>query len=140
MAAEENAEEVVGLALLQVRRREHLGAGVDLRERVLARVGQQRLDPDPLGPVAVEQLVVDGEAGLRRQVVGRMDAGEEGVLLSRRVAQPAEHGEDLAGVDHERAPLLNECGVQDGAGVGLVDLRPDQLEARSVRHRAAPGR
>src|SRR3954469_21664311 len=40
VAAEDDPEEVIGLALLGLGGREHLGHRVDLRQRVLARVAQ----------------------------------------------------------------------------------------------------
>ena len=96
MAAEDDPEEVEDFALLEVGGGEELDAGVDLRQ-LLPRVAgspaagsaSSRFDPEPLDPVAVEQLVVDGEAGLGRQVVGGVQAGEEAVALAGRVAQPA---------------------------------------------------
>src|SRR5689334_20469395 len=60
VAAEDDAEEVEDFALLRVGGGEELDAGVDLRQLLAAWVGQHRFDPDPLDPVAVDQLVVDG--------------------------------------------------------------------------------
>src|SRR4051812_40502995 len=118
MAAEEDAEEVVGLALLEFGGGEELNAGVDLWQRGSGgaaltgrRIPQQRLDSEPLHAVAAEQFVVDAEAGLRGQVVGGVEAGEEAVLLSRRVAQPAEHSEDLLGIDEQGRLLVVEAGA-----------------------------
>src|SRR6478735_3463 len=46
VAVEDDAEEVEGLALLEVGGREELDAGVDLRQRVAVGLGQHRLDAD----------------------------------------------------------------------------------------------
>src|SRR5262245_14517861 len=135
---EDDPEEVEHFALLELRGREEPDAGVDLRQGAFARVRQQRLHPDPLDPVAVEKLVVDGEARLGRQVIGSVEAGEEAVALPGCLAQPAEHGEHVRGVDREHRPLLGEAGVDHGAGVRGLDLPPDQLQSGGVRHRSAP--
>src|SRR6476659_5530703 len=135
---EHDPEEVVGLALLELGRREQLYAGVDLGQRIVARIGQHRLDPQPLHAVAIQQLVVDAEARLGWQVVRCVQAGEEAVALARRVAQPGEHGEDLRRVDDQRRLAAVEAGVEHRAGVVLLDLPPDQLQSGGVRHGSAP--
>ena len=91
MAAEAHAEHVVDLALLELGGREQLDAGVDLRQLRLARVGEQRLHVQALDALHVEQLVVDAEARLGRQVVGAVQAGEEAVApgRARRAASAA---------------------------------------------------
>ena len=78
-----------------------LDAGVDLRQPVAVGVRQRRLDAQALDARHVEQLVVDAESRLAGQVVGGVEAGQERVLLARRVAQPAEHVEDALGVDDQ---------------------------------------
>src|SRR5262245_61948606 len=66
VAAEGDPEEVVGLPLLEVRGREELDAGVDLRQLAVAGVAQHGFHPQPLAAVAVEKLVMDAEPRLRR--------------------------------------------------------------------------
>ena len=88
--------------------------------------------------LAVDQLVVDAEARVGRQVVGGVDARAEVVGLAGLVAQPGEDREDLLGVDDQGGLLVVEAGVDDRAGVALVDLRADQLETGGVRHSAPP--
>ena len=70
---------------------------------------------------------MDSEAGLSRQVVDGMEAGEEAVALARCVAQPLQHGEDLRRVDDQRGLAAVEAGVQHRTGVVSLDLAPDQL-------------
>ena len=96
VAAEHDPEEVEGLALLEVGGREELDAGVDLRQRV-ARPGSASiaLTRRRSTAVAVQQLVVDAEARLGRQVVGDVQAGEEAVALAGVSRSQVEHGEDL---------------------------------------------
>src|SRR6185436_6152986 len=138
VAAEDDAEEVEGFALLELGGGEQLDAGVDLWERVLTWIGEKRLDTQALDSVAVEELVVDREARLSRKVVGRVQAGEEAVALARGVAQPAEHGEHVRGGDREACAPLLEATIEHCPGMVLLDLPPDQLESGSVRHRSAP--
>src|SRR5262249_51611457 len=113
-------------------------AGVDLGQGAVARQLQHRFDAEALAARAIQQLVVDAEARLRRQVVGGMEAGEEAIFLPRGFAEPAEHGEDLPWVDeHGRLPAV-EGRVEDGPGVLLIDLPTDQLQSGGVRHGPAP--
>ena len=79
------------------RARRRSRARAALTRRPSARgIGEQRFDAEPLDPVAVEQLVVDAEARLGRQVVGGVQAGEEAVALARaRRAASASTCEDL---------------------------------------------
>src|SRR5215204_3635040 len=101
MAVEDDSEEVVGLPLLEVRSGEKLDAGVDFRKAVgrgATRGGgvfQKCLYTDALDSIPVKQLVVHREARLRRQVVGRVQAGEEAIALPGGVAQPGQHREDV---------------------------------------------
>src|ERR1700709_254089 len=133
MAAEDDPEEVVDLALLEVGGGEQLDAGVDGGECVLGRrVGQHRFDPDALHPVAVEELVVDGEARVGGEVVDAVQAGEEAVAVAGLLAQPAQHLEDLLGVGDQRRLATVEGGGEDGAGVVTLDFPPDQLQSRGV--------
>ena len=79
---------------------------------------------------------MDAEARLGGQVVDPVDAGEEAVLLARRVAQPAQHREDLLGVDDQARLAVLVVGAEDAARVGVAQLAGDQLEAGRVRHQA----
>ena len=72
---------------------------------------------------------MDAEARLGRQVVDPVDAGEEAVLLARRVAQPGEHREDLLGVDDQAGLAVLVVGAEHRARVRVADLAGDQLEA-----------
>ena len=78
---------------------------------------------------------MDSEARGGRQVVGRVEAGEEAVVLAGGVAQPAEHGEDLGRVDDQRRLVAVEAGVEDCAGMVLLDLPADQLQVRERQAR-----
>src|ERR1700741_602318 len=80
---------------------------------------------------------MDCEARRSWQVVGGVEAGEEGVFLARRVAEPGEDGEDLDGVDDQRWLTAVEAGVEHGARVILLDLPPDQLQSGGIRHGSA---
>ena len=66
-----------------------------------------------------------------------MEAGQEPVLLARGVAQPAQDGEDLVGVDDQAGLAVLVVGAEDAARVGVAQLAGDQLEARA---RQASGR
>jgi hypothetical protein len=72
---------------------------------------KHRFYAQPLDPIPVEQLVVDGEARLGRKVIGGVQAGEEAVALAWGVVQPAQHGEDLGGVDYQCRLTSVEAGV-----------------------------
>src|SRR3954447_4429566 len=85
------------------------------RTRGRGRIRKQCLDPDALDPVAVEQLVVDGKPRLRRQVVRRVQAGEEPVALAGGVAEPGEHCQQVAGIDREACAAVLEAAVEDRA-------------------------
>ena len=78
---------------------------------------------------------MDAEAGFGRQVVGGVKAGEEGVALAGRVAQPAQHGEDLLGVDDQRRLVAVEAGVEDGAGVVAARSPPGSAPVRGRQAR-----
>jgi hypothetical protein len=77
---------------------------------------------------------VDAEPRLGRQVVDAVDAGEERVLLPRRVAQPGEHVEDLLGVGDQARLSVLVVGTGDRVRVRLAQLARNELETRSVRH------
>ena len=74
---------------------------------------------------------MDAESRLGGEVVGARGGCEEAVLLAGRVAQPAEHGEDLLGVDDQAGLAAVVVGLEDGARVGVVQLLGDQLQARA---------
>ena len=81
---------------------------------------------------------MDAEARLGRQVVDAVDAGEEAVLLPRRVAEPGEDGEDLLGVDDQAGAAVLVVGAEDRSRVRVAQLRGDQLEPGRVRHQRIP--
>jgi len=100
----------------------------------ITRVGEHRFHPQPLATVEVEQLVVDAEARLGREVVHAVDAREEPVLLPRRVAQPTEHVQDPLRVDDQAALAVLVIGAEDRSLGRPVQLLRDQLEPGRVGH------
>ena len=87
VAVEDHAEHVVDLALLVVGRRP------GRRHARHVRVGQRhaRAHGDAVDLVHVEQLVVDAEARLLREVVDAVDRGEEAVALGAQVLERRRH-------------------------------------------------
>ena len=83
---------------------------------------------------------MDAEARARRQVVDAVHAGEEAVLLARRVAQPGEHREDLLGVDDQAGLAVLVVGGENRVRMGVAKLARDQLESDRVRHQWFPRR
>src|SRR5204863_581374 len=90
--------------------------------------------PQPLDALHAEELVMDPEPRRGRKVVDPVHAGEEAILLARRVAEPAQHVDDRLAVDDEARLTVLVVGPEDGPGPDAVELLGDELEARSVRH------
>src|SRR4051794_2009071 len=147
MAAEDDPEEVVGLALLELRCRIEGDAGIELG-KVLdlegairtagGGVGKQRLDVQALHALAAEELVVDGEARGRREVVGGVDAGKEAVALVGGLTEPGERVQDALRVDDQRRAVVLDRGLDDRSLPPLLDRLSDELKSWSVRHPRAP--
>src|ERR1700709_2041935 len=107
MGAEDDPEEVVALALLEVGGGEQLDAGVDGGECVLGRrVGQHRFDPAALHPVAVEELVVDGETAGRGGGDARFPPGSAPVQgrQARTISRACAYASAAAGLGSLRGP------------------------------------
>ena len=132
VAAEDDAEEVEDFALLGLGGGEELDAGVDLRQ-LLAAPGSASiaLTRTRSTPVAVDQLVVDCEARLGRQVVRRVEAGEEVVALAGLLLQPARA---------RRAPFRGRRSAPPGRGRRRWRARqPGQSRSISPRISSSPG-
>ena len=135
MAAEDDPEEVVDLALLELGGGEEVHDRVDLGQGAGAGILDLRLHPEPFDPRHVEQLVVDGEAGLGGEVVDAVDAGEEAELVTGRVLEVGEHLAHPLGVDEQRRLPVLVRGAGHGAVVARVDLLREQLQSGGVDHR-----
>ena len=110
MAREQDAVEVVGLALEPVRRREHLDHGGHRRLR-------RRSAPSRgCGVMAQREQVVDHvEALLAGRIVGAADVDEAAEGAGRVVAQVGQRVDDVAGLHHE-GQLAERDGARDDRG------------------------
>src|SRR5688572_3687872 len=130
MAVEHDAEHVEHLALLEVR------GGVDVDDGRHVRVvhSEPGADVEAVDALHREQLVVNAEPRLGREVVHAVHAHEPLPRLLVLVPEVAEHVADALRRDVERCALPEEDRVGDRVVADvLADALGDQLEARGVQ-------
>jgi hypothetical protein len=133
VAVEDDAEHVVGLALVERGAREEVD---DRRDGGLVDA-HTHLDVQAVDALAAQQLVVDAQPRLLRVVVAAVEAGQEVVGLLGVLHQVADHVADGRRLDLERGLVAEKVGADDCVVTELVaDLRGNQLETGCVRHSA----